>query len=167
MIQPPQDYVHKKTSDLLKHKYTVYKSRCHLKAAAAELFHRHKANQTLHAKGRHTATSWGLAGETPTRGSGSSCPHMHQGRGEWCPGVKHDPTYTPRSYTLLRVRVRGREMGLDPESPIISRHVLCRSRPRGPSSVAPAGSLVLLTKGDTWYLQCSRGHAGGNLHPVL
>lgn len=65
MIQPPRDYVHKKISDLLKHKYTVYKSRCHLKAAAAELFHRHKANQTLHAKGKHTATSLGLGRGDP------------------------------------------------------------------------------------------------------
>lgn len=55
------------------------------------------------------------------------------GKGKWCPGVKRDPTHTPRSYSLLRVRVRGQEMALDPESPIISRHVLCQSRGSPPA----------------------------------
>lgn len=149
----------------------MYKSRCHLKAAASELFHRHEANQTLHAKGRHTATSSGFGRGDTDPWQRLLVPTHAPGKGwytrQWCPGVKHDPTYTPHSYRLLRVRVRGQEMGLDPESPIISRHVLCQNRPRGAPGLAPAGSLVLLTKGDTWYLQCSRSHAGGILHPVL
>lgn len=96
-----------------------------------------------------TATSLGLGRGDTDPWQRLLVPTHAPGKGWWCPGVKHDPTYTPRSYTLLRVLVRGQEMGLDPESPIISRHVLCQSRLREPSSLAPAGSLILLTKGDT------------------
>lgn len=87
------------------------------KGCSRRTIHRHKANQTLHAKGRH-GHGLGAGQGTLTRGSG---PTRAPGKG-W--RGKHDPTHATFLLTTEGVGARS-ALGSDPESPIISRHVLC------------------------------------------